>query len=597
MTTPGETAPPRLIAWELTRACPLACRHCRASATTQADPAELTTAECFRLLENIASFARPIMILTGGEPMLRGDICDIAAEATRLGLRAVLATCGVTFDRAAARAVAESGIRRISVSLDGARAESHDAFRGVAGAFASALAGIEAARGAGLEFQINTTVTRRNVAELPAIRDLAAKLGAITFNPFLLVPAGRARRLTDQELSPQQYEQTLRWLAKQQAGGGIAIRVTCAPHYQRILRQRGAQPAGHDQTKGCMAGQSFAFVSHRGVVQPCGFLELPCGDLRACGLDFRSIWRTAEPLRRLRDIDAYHGRCGYCEFRRVCGGCRARAYARTGDYLAEEPFCAASTLVAADVPEDRLDEVAEIVNRRPEVTHNYRRDHRLNLWFTLTASSEGRLDEIFGDLRRLTGIGLYSLPAEKTYKIRTFFPLDDRVDRPATAGPSQPARAVSLNGWRKELARALEGDLAVSAEPFGELANRLDSPVGEVIAQVRRWLETGLIRRVGALVDHRRLGYVANAMAVFAAGPRQADAVGEALARRPEVSHCYLRRALEAFPYNLFAMFHGRDAGAVHRSIDALAAEWPIDRHEVLFSTAEYKKSSARYFS
>jgi len=678
MTTAVEPASPRLIAWELTRACPLACRHCRASAKAGADPAELTTRECFGLLKNIASFARPILILTGGEPMLRPDICDIAAEATRLGLRAVLATCGAMFDRAAAGAIAEAGVARISVSLDGAEAATHDAFRGAAGAFEAALAAIEAARSVGLEFQVNTTVARHNVAELPAIRDLAARLGAVTFNPFLLVPAGRARGLSDQELSPKQYEKTLRWLAEQAAAGAMAIRVTCAPHYQRILRQMGIGPSGPGQAKGCLAGQSFAFISHRGVVQPCGFLELPCGELRACGLDFQGIWRTAEPLRRLRDIESYHGRCGYCEFRRVCGGCRARAYAQTGDYLAEEPFCLyqpkaappgpavrglddldkldrtlltalqvelpvcerpfedlagklqaeatelqqrvarleaegfirrigavfdppslgyASTLLAASVPEDRLEEVAQIVNNRPEVTHNYRRDHRLNLWFTLTAASKGKLEEILEELRRRTGLELCSLPAEKTYKIRTFFPLDDRVAPPPGTGRPGPVSAVCLSGWRKELAGALAGNLPVSAEPFAALADRLGRPVGEVIAQVKQWLDAGVIRRVAAVVDHCRLGYAANAMVCFAVDPQEADGVGEALAGRADVSHCYRRRGAKTFPYNLFAMFHSRDAQVLRRTIDALAAGLPVEGCEVLFTLGRYKKRSARYFS
>ena len=338
---------PRLIAWEVTRRCILNCRHCRASAGQNTGGDEFSTDECRKLLDNIASFAKPIIILTGGEPMLRADIYEIAAYARGLGLPVVMAPCGLLLDDETVGKIIAAGIHRISVSLDGATAATHDDFRGQAGAFDTCLAGIAAARRAGLDFQINTTVSRHNIQELAAIRDLAIRLGASVFNPFLLVPTGRGRGLIDQELSAEQYEQALQWLAGQQVRSDIQIRVTCAPHYQRILRQCGGniaaknasgQPARPVQT-GCMGGKGFAFVSHVGVVQICGFLDTPCGDLRQAGYDLRKIWETSEVFRRVRDVDSYHGKCGRCEFRTVCGGCRARAYAMTGDYLAAEPFC------------------------------------------------------------------------------------------------------------------------------------------------------------------------------------------------------------------------------------------------------------------
>ncbi len=268
---------------------------------------------------------------------MRPDIYDIAAYADKLRLPVVMAPCGILIDDETAAKIVRSGIKRISISLDGATAESHDEFRGVEGAFQGTLAGLEAAKRAGLEFQINTTVSKHNLSELPAIRQLAVKLGAKVFNPFFLVPTGRGKEMADQEISPEQYEQTLRWLAEKQNSPEIMQRVTCAPHYQRILRQM--HVTGTHPVKGCMGGQSFAFISHRGKVQICGFLELECGDLRREKLDFRKIWETSEVFRRLRNLDAYYGRCGFCEFRKVCGGCRARAYALTGDYLAEEPYC------------------------------------------------------------------------------------------------------------------------------------------------------------------------------------------------------------------------------------------------------------------
>ncbi|MFW6061807.1 MAG: radical SAM protein [Planctomycetota bacterium] len=342
MTTAGDasrtTQPPRLIAWELTRSCMLACKHCRAAAHNEPYPGELDTRECLRLVDNIASFAKPILILTGGEPMLREDIYEIASHASRKGLRVVMAPCGLLLDDEAVRRIRAAGISAISISLDGATADSHDAFRGVEGAFAGAMGGIGAARRGDLPFQINTTVTAGNRHELPAMLDLSISLGATCFNPFLLVPTGRGAQLVDQELTAEQYEQTLNWLADQQEREDILIRVTCAPHYQRILRQRGIS-SGPRGGKGCMGGKSFAFISHRGIVQICGFLDTPCGDLHQEGLDFRQLWEHSPLLQQIRDVDSYGGRCGGCEFRYVCGGCRARAEAIEGSHLGQEPFC------------------------------------------------------------------------------------------------------------------------------------------------------------------------------------------------------------------------------------------------------------------
>jgi heme b synthase len=354
---------PRLIAWEVTRSCPLACKHCRAAAHLEPYPGELSTDECRRVLENIASFARPTMILTGGEPMLRTDIYDIAEHAHRLGLPVVMAPCGQFVDDAAVARMKKAGIHCISISIDGATAASHDAFRGVRGAFDSAIRATEAARRGGLDFQINTTITQHNLAELPDILKLAAGLGAAVFNPFLLVPTGRGKELAGQEISPEDYERTLHWLAEQESRTDIRIRVTCAPHYTRVLNQRhllkirdshlflgGEEGAGGGRSgekgsgekkggKGCLGGKAFAFISHVGKVQICGFLETECGDLVCENFDFRKIWETSPVFRAMRDVNRYHGKCGRCEYRRICGGCRARAYAMTGDFLAEEPFC------------------------------------------------------------------------------------------------------------------------------------------------------------------------------------------------------------------------------------------------------------------
>ncbi len=336
----------RLVAWETTRNCNLSCVHCRASATCGPYSGELDTAAALKLVDEIARTGSPIVILTGGEPLLRPDIFQIAAHGTRKGLRMVMAPNGTLIDETNARQMAASGIQRISISLDGATAAQHDRFRGVPGAFEAALAGIAQARKAGIEFQINTTVTQANLAQIEAIHRLAESLGAVAHHIFLLVPTGRGKYILDQEISAAQYEETLNWFYDRRGGTCMQLKATCAPHYYRILRQRAKaqgqsvtfQSHGLDAvTRGCLGGTGFCFISHRGIVQPCGFLDLPCGDVTRTPFD--EIWAHAEIFRNLRDFSLLKGKCGRCEYKRVCGGCRARAYEATGDYLAEEPLC------------------------------------------------------------------------------------------------------------------------------------------------------------------------------------------------------------------------------------------------------------------
>lgn len=345
----GEHQPgPRLVAWETTRRCPMKCRHCRGAARDEDYEGELTSAEAKLLIGNIASFAKPILILTGGEPMFRKDVYELARFATDAGLRVVMSPCGPLITPETAIKIKESGIQRISVSIDGATAATHDEFRGVPGAFDAAIEGIRHAKEAGVEFQINTTVTKHNLAELPAILDLAMELGAAAFNPFLLVPTGRGKAIVELEITPAEYERTLNWVYEKSLGLEIQFKPTCAPHYYRIYRQREEKagrkvtPQSHGlfaMTKGCMGGQGFVFVSYRGILQPCGFLDLNCGDLREADFDFRKLYETSPQFLALRDPDRYRGKCGVCEYARYCGGCRARAFAATGDYLDEEPYC------------------------------------------------------------------------------------------------------------------------------------------------------------------------------------------------------------------------------------------------------------------
>ena len=341
---------PRLIAWEITRSCVLNCVHCRAAAKYGPYSNEFSTKECYNFLDDVAANFefKPIIILTGGEPMMREDIYDVAAYGTKLGLRMVMAPCGLLVDREKAQKMKDAGIQRISLSLDGATAETHDRFRQVEGSFAGVMKAMEHAKAVGLPFQVNTTIAKVNVHEVPDILKMVVELGAAAYHPFLLVPTGRGKDMADQEISPKEYERILNWVYDQRTvvPKGFVFKPTCAPHYYRIYRQREAEE-GRDVTfethglnamsKGCMGGTGFAFVSHVGKVQICGFLEEECGDVRDEA--FSKIWENSKVFAEMRAIDEYHGKCGYCDYRKWCGGCRARAFAVTNDYLASEPYC------------------------------------------------------------------------------------------------------------------------------------------------------------------------------------------------------------------------------------------------------------------
>ena len=338
----------RLVAWEVTRQCPLRCRHCRASATSEASEDEFSTKECYKLLDNMAAMGNPIVILTGGEPMARNDIYDIASYGTDLGLRMVMAPCGVYIDDETVEKLKTSGIQRISLSIDGADRESHDAFRQWDGAFDAVVRAAETAREHELEFQVNTTVTRLNYREMDRILDLAIELGAVSYHPFLLVPTGRGKAMAEYEIDAAEYEEVLTWIYEKSKYLPIQMKPTCAPHYYRLLRQkehaagRKVTPRTHGlsaMTKGCLGGQGFAFISHTGNVQICGFLDTGAGDIRSEDFNFQKIWDTSDLFLKMRDLEGYKGKCGVCEYKKVCGGCRARAFASSGDYLGEEPYC------------------------------------------------------------------------------------------------------------------------------------------------------------------------------------------------------------------------------------------------------------------
>ena len=336
----------QLVAWEITRSCNLHCAHCRASSSAGEYAGELTTQEAFRLIDQINEAGSPIIILTGGEPLVRADVYSLAEYARDKGLRVVMGSNGTLVTPQVAARLKASGLSRVSVSLDFPTAEKQDKFRGQQGAFEAALSGIRSIRKSGIEVQINCTLTRLNIAYLNDLLSLALHEGAVAFHPFFLVPTGRGKGLSDVELSAGEYESALNWIYDKQLelGDKIFFKPTDAPHYLRILSQRGASPAtgrhhgGADSvSRGCMAGSGFCFISHTGRVQGCGYLDLEAGNIR--NQPFGDIWRDSPLFKQLRDLSAIKGKCGTCEYKRICGGCRARALETTGDHLESEPYC------------------------------------------------------------------------------------------------------------------------------------------------------------------------------------------------------------------------------------------------------------------
>ncbi|MFC1833323.1 heme b synthase [Thermodesulfobacteriota bacterium] len=337
----------RLVAWEMTRSCNLACVHCRASACTEPEPDQLTTKEGEALIDGIAKVGKPILIMTGGEPLMRDDFFRLAEYAKRAGLRPALATNGVLVTPGVAGKIRDVGIARVSISLDGPTADEHDSFRGVPGAFKASLGGIANLRAAGVSVQINTTLTTRNRHQLAEIMKLAEEVEAEAFHVFLLVPTGRAKGMAGEEMGPKEYEETLLEFYRLGRSTGMETKATCAPQYYRIMRQE-AKKDGIEvseqtfglnaRTRGCLGGLSFVFVSHRGDLQPCGYFDSQAGNVREKA--FSDLWENAGLFKNLRNFRLLEGKCGKCDYVRFCGGCRARAHELAGDYMAEEPYCA-----------------------------------------------------------------------------------------------------------------------------------------------------------------------------------------------------------------------------------------------------------------
>lgn len=345
----GSLPVPRLIAWEMSAACNLDCVHCRAAASAGRREGELTFAECRAFLDDVAALEPgPVLIMTGGEPLMRPDFFDILEYAHGIGVSKVLATNATLVDSAIASRLAANGVSAASVSIDGATAAAHDSFRRSPGSFAKSVRGIEFLKSAGVRVQINISVTRRNYADIENIFAAAAGLGASAIHIFLLVPTGRAENLRGEEISPAEYERLLNWFydKKREIGDKINLKATCAPHYYRIMRERARAEGvavtrdnfGADATtRGCLAGCGFAFVSSTGDVQGCGYLPIAAGNIRE--RKFSDIYANSEFFAGLRDFSLLKGKCGRCGYKKVCGGCRARAFAETGDCFAEEPYC------------------------------------------------------------------------------------------------------------------------------------------------------------------------------------------------------------------------------------------------------------------
>lgn len=384
MQTTQHEFKPRLIFWEVTKGCNLRCVHCRATATELSSPNDLPTTKALNLIKQVSQYALPILVLSGGEPLFRRDIFELAAYANECGLRVALATNGTMVTPEIARKIVAAGVRRVSISLDGADAATHDRFRGIPGAFDAALQGFRNLKELGMSLQVNMTIARHNAHQLPAVLELARQIGADALHTFLLVPVGCGVDIAAEQMVPaDEYERILNWFYDRSLEGGIELKATCAPHYFRVMRQRRAaerraqsaahqtpapaahprsigptemtmpgsagmalhpraHPGGHPNgmnavTKGCLAGTGVCFISHQGEVFPCGYLPVVAGDLRT--QSFAEIWEHSRVFETLRHTENLKGKCGLCEFRHVCMGCRARAFAATGDFMNEEPFC------------------------------------------------------------------------------------------------------------------------------------------------------------------------------------------------------------------------------------------------------------------
>ena len=340
---------PKWIAWEITRRCNLRCVHCRSSSQLEVEGhPDFSLDEAKRVLDDIHSYASPVVVLSGGEPLLRPDVFDIARYGTALGLRMCLATNGSLVTADTCRQITESGIRMVSLSLDGSTAAVHDDFRNQPGAFDGVMNAIRLFNEHGIDFLVNSSFTKRNQDEAPKIHQLVKSLGATAWYLFMIVPTGRGEEIMAELIPPDEYEAMLNWhYDMEKEEDELLVRPTCAPQYYRVMLQRAKQEGERFKrrtlkfstggSKGCLAGQLICMIDVDGNVLPCSYFPLPAGNIRH--QSFREIWEESPLFLEMRDFAGYKDHCGRCEYLNVCGGCRARAWAVTGDYLAGEPFC------------------------------------------------------------------------------------------------------------------------------------------------------------------------------------------------------------------------------------------------------------------
>jgi putative heme d1 biosynthesis radical SAM protein NirJ2 len=321
-----------IISWNTTNACNLSCRHCYRDAGVRAGE-ELSTAEGLGLIDEIAGAGFKIMIFSGGEPLMREDIYTLVEHAVKKGLRPVFGTNGTLIDSGRAAALKKAGAAAVGISLDSTDALRHDQFRGLEGAWQRAVEGMAACYGAGLPFQLHTTVMDWNYGEIEELTDFALKAGAVAHHIFFLVPAGRGVSIESESLDAERYENLLVRILEKQKQVNIELKPTCAPQFMRIARQMGIETRF---SRGCLAGTAYCIISPVGNVQPCAYLDICAGNVRE--RPFSEIWRDSPVFGRLRSMQ-YSGGCGVCRYRKICGGCRARAMYYHGDYMAEEPWC------------------------------------------------------------------------------------------------------------------------------------------------------------------------------------------------------------------------------------------------------------------
>lgn len=350
---------PFIVIWETTQACDLACLHCRASARPKRDRGELSTAEAMKLMDSVRSFGRPLFVLTGGDPLKRDDTVRLVEYGREIGLRVAMTPSGTPLmTREVLQQLSDAGLARLAVSLDGSRADVHDRFRGVAGSFEWTVGMLRVARELGLSTQINTTISSHNIDDLESLIDLMGQLEISLWSVFFIVPTGRAR--PSDLATAEEFERVFNRLYDISRTAPFDIKTTAAPHYRRVVLQRqvaerrsGSRSEapvpltaglgfsladGVGRARGVNDGNGFVFISHLGEIYPSGFLPLSAGNVRTH--DLADVYRNGDLFRALRDTDRLEGKCGVCEYRTVCGGSRARAYAMTGNYMASDPSCA-----------------------------------------------------------------------------------------------------------------------------------------------------------------------------------------------------------------------------------------------------------------